>query len=713
MLLNFVIKKTELQKLVGPESAQARRIANMWRRGHLHFVLSAPRASYARWRMKVAPKLDAAPKLLDDGCQEIEPLFGILLSWVGSSFFAHEALRRSPSASVGVLSHLFNLKIGGHEQSNFTEPMPSASSAEPMPSASSEPSDRAAHSATTVQNLLPSSPGSSSDSSDTDAEGPGFRHQRRGPRHLLELPPGLGLARASDNFAAPEPRTNNVWKKVKIGAEPNLLKSMLRRRDMVLDEDQEKVMKSILDSDKPLMHVSALAGTGKSVVLGLLMDLMLSDDRHVIILVPSRVLRDETVITHCQEAGLTELDERILWLGRPAPSNTNDDSIGIFADQLEERATEKLEALSEIESTLRESHMSLIHHKICHDDWKEILPFSTCWSRSCEWEPGSERRVTATWLTTSTAYRPFLRSIHKLKKQLKAHMTVLMSELVKKRPQKYAELLSKVKCIVATTDAFLKWKAGQTKGMIGRTVAKVAARSEGALVDEVQALDVLPAVAALNEHFKTCIFVGDENQSFLNQRRGQSPEQFPLVSGRAHSAASNLKKRKISKSDDVKNEVELVDEEEEDSEEELRANNLMLRGISDWLRDTDNENVEHVSGLNQCKRCGPAITEFLSSLLTPMRQELSCFESSSMAPPTMLHHIIYAGSGWWSWHELCDYEQTAARRAREQEACRDAWKVWYSASNATKEHVVWHEMLFDTCWFGCIGSSASTKGRGC
>ena len=51
----FVIKKTELQKLVGPESAQARR--NMWRRGHLHFVLSAPRASYARWRMKVAPKL--------------------------------------------------------------------------------------------------------------------------------------------------------------------------------------------------------------------------------------------------------------------------------------------------------------------------------------------------------------------------------------------------------------------------------------------------------------------------------------------------------------------------------------------------------------------------------------------------------------------------------------------------------------------------------
>ena len=491
-----------------------------------------------------------------------------------------------------------------------------------------------------------------------------------------------------------------MWKQIADNPmrSPMLHRLMTGQRALCLADDQREVMGAILNSDKPLLYVSALAGTGKSVVLGLLMDLMLSDDRDVIVLVPSRVLRDETVITHCQEAGFKEHDERILWLGRP-PSNTNGDSIGLFADQLEERAAKKLEALSElkaIEATLREKHMDLIRNKICKEDWREVLPFSTCWSLSCQLEPGSGRRVSATWLTTSTGCRPFLKAVNELKKQLKAHMTVLMSEVVKKRPQKYAELLSKVKCIVATTDAFLKWKAGQTKGMIGRTVAKVAAHSEGALVDEVEALDVLPAVAALNEHFKTCIFVGDENQTFLNQRRGQSPEQFPLVSGRAHGAASNLKKRKISESDDIKNEVELVDEEEHsDSEEEFRANivNVRLRGISDWLH-TDNENIEHVSGLNQCKRCGPAITEFLSSLLTPMRQQLSCFQSSSMAPPTSLHHIIYAGSGWWSWEELCNYKRTAANRARERKRSYDAWQVCYSATNSTNEHVVWHEMLF-------------------
>ena len=278
----FVIKKTEMQKLVGPESAQACR--NMWRRGHLRFVLSAPRACYARWRMKVAPNLLVQPDSEHGLEAQPELLFGILLSWVGNTFFAHEALRRSPIRGVGVLRDLF--KIGMRDQS---KPMPSASCTEPMPSdsesASPEPSC-ATHSATSV----PSS--SSSDSS----EGPG---RQRGPRHLLASP------RPS---AAPEPRNyTNVWKQIANTPchmqSPMLHRLMAGQRALWLADDQAQVMRAILRSDKPLMYVSALAGTGKSVVLGLLMDLMMSAERHVIVLVPSRVLRDETVITHCQETG--------------------------------------------------------------------------------------------------------------------------------------------------------------------------------------------------------------------------------------------------------------------------------------------------------------------------------------------------------------------------------------------------------------------------
>ena len=181
---------------------------------------------------------------------------------------------------------------------------------------------------------------------------------------------------------------------------------------------------------------------------------------------------------------------------------------------------------------------------------------------------------------------------------------------------------------------------------------------------------------------KTCIFVGDANQTFLNQRRGQSPEQFPLVSGRAHGAAS--KNRKVSKLDDVKNEVELVDEEE------LRVNNLMLRGTSDWF-DKGNGNIEHLSGLTQCKRCGPAITKFLSFLLAPDHSFPVRVQQHGASNNAASHN---AGSGWWTWDELRDYARTAASGAPQGDASK-LWKVSYNAaSSIPKQHVVWHEVLF-------------------
>ena len=171
-------------------------------------------------------------------------------------------------------------------------------------------------------------------------------------------------------------------------------------------------MQAILNSDKhkPLMHVSALAGMGKSVVLGLLMRLS---------------------VIMAKQAGLAEdgVDERVLWLGRP-PSK-----IGIFADQLEERMAEKLEALSrlkDVEHILRALQMKLLHHdKVCISEWQKILPFSTSWWRSCQWpEPGSEQPITATWLADSVELSPFSARCPR-KRQLKAHMMLLMSEVVR------------------------------------------------------------------------------------------------------------------------------------------------------------------------------------------------------------------------------------------------------------------------------------------
>ena len=156
-----------------------------------------------------------------------------------------------------------------------------------------------------------------------------------------------------------------------------------------------------------------LAGTGKSVVLGLLMDMM---------------------ITHGKQAGLAEdvVDERVLWLGRP-PSKSGDlKRIGMFADQLEE----KLGALSQlkgIEKELTACKMEIHNAKRLKIELQKILPFSQSW-----------------WTSWTQPERG--NDVHKFKRLLKDHTKLLMSEVVNNRPLHYSELLSKVKCIVATTD---------------------------------------------------------------------------------------------------------------------------------------------------------------------------------------------------------------------------------------------------------------------
>ena len=59
------------------------------------------------------------------------------------------------------------------------------------------------------------------------------------------------------------------------------------------------------------------------------------------------ILRDETVITHGELAGLAAdaVDERVLWLGCPPDKSGDLKTFGFYAEQLEERVTEKLTCL--------------------------------------------------------------------------------------------------------------------------------------------------------------------------------------------------------------------------------------------------------------------------------------------------------------------------------------------------------------------------------
>ena len=56
--------------------------------------------------------------------------------------------------------------------------------------------------------------------------------------------------------------------------------------------------------------------------------------------------------------------------------------------------------------------------------------------------------------------------------------------------------------------------------------------------------------------------------------------------------------------------------------------------------------------VTHCKRCRPAIAQCLRQLLGKLRPDLAKFESSTLAPPTVMERIFYCGAGWCAWEDL-------------------------------------------------------------
>ena len=115
---------------------------------------------------------------------------------------------------------------------------------------------------------------------------------------------------------------------------------------MTLSEDQVAALEFINTTRSPLLVITALAGTGKTTLAGIILDVYLREmpkGEAVVILVPSRTLRDEHAVLAdfglarilddaVETTGLAQSGEnltgeaarqkfmcsRVLWLGRPA-----------------------------------------------------------------------------------------------------------------------------------------------------------------------------------------------------------------------------------------------------------------------------------------------------------------------------------------------------------------------------------------------------------
>ena len=154
----------------------------------------------------------------------------------------------------------------------------------------------------------------------------------------------------------------------------DLLNDLEKKRCVKLSPDQRRVLQNISKSRSGVQTIAARAGTGKTKLAGILlealMDLIKNMKLSVVILTPSRYLRDE-LMTSEDCVGPFAAEGKVLWLGRPAPGN-NSSCLweSHIAEQVEEILRYQKGKLQKIENTMKQHHQGLMKIKL---NWKKIL----------------------------------------------------------------------------------------------------------------------------------------------------------------------------------------------------------------------------------------------------------------------------------------------------------------------------------------------------
>ena len=118
--------------------------------------------------------------------------------------------------------------------------------------------------------------------------------------------------------------------KGKVHPSNEFMKVVLDRRGIHLSDDQKRCMETVDNSDNSQLKIQAFAGTGKSLVLSLLVEAAIEDinpsDSAVAIVTPSRNLRD-SILQSPDFLGNVftgdDLGPHVVWLGRPSETRSS------------------------------------------------------------------------------------------------------------------------------------------------------------------------------------------------------------------------------------------------------------------------------------------------------------------------------------------------------------------------------------------------------
>ena len=225
-----------------------------------------------------------------------------------------------------------------------------------------------------------------------------------------------------------------------------------------------------------------------------------------------------------------------------------------------------------------------------------------------------------------------------------------------------AHYTSHVHLVVSTSDAWAKWKAGFTKGVVGHSLSQLNVIAT--FVDEMQSakLEQILAGCGTEENLQTLVFLGDENQHLEHR--------YPAYTRSPWTASAEAAE-------------DAQEEHPADISSRVTRRAPMHRAVTQWLRGSSVCRMV----LSQSQRCGPQVTRFLSQWL-PFAQ---AYESADDAPQTILEHCYYTGSGWMSLQQRMDIEwQVGSAHSAPQE------RGTSSSDRSADALVGWHTTLYNS-----------------
>ena len=250
------------------------------------------------------------------------------------------------------------------------------------------------------------------------------------------------------------------------------------------------------------------------------------------------------------------------------------------------------------------------------------------------------------------------------------HMVVLVTEVLKERPGVVAEVAAKAKVVVATMDAYCKWKSGDLHGVARGILDKL--QTNVALLDESEAYSIDQSLAAMGGlgAFKTVLCFGDVHQRLEDFYTNPAHTRVPW------------------NSPDHGDGMAGIHEEEQDGDtagaggDKKKIPNAKRKSLQEFLLKAP------TTKLSYSKRCGKLVTAFIRRLM-PWAEN---FESDPhVADSTWLWHVVYDGQRW---------QPSVVEGVSGDKGGKETTGLAQSGKPA--ESVGWHEVLFKCLLAMCL-----------